>query len=105
MQHIDRVGEAHGIHDTECIALVVSDDFNDPSAAKPPQRFGVGMFAALLRDIKSLAHSILDGLWKRAEIDPAGSHPDQRFEGRRFGHPKTAYSDITIIVSRCRVRR
>ena len=60
------------------VTAMIPDYLHDSSTAEAAMRFRVVVLAATLRNVQGIAHVILDGLGKRAQILTARTYPDHR---------------------------
>ena len=86
MQHVDRLGEAHGVDCAERISVEVVHDFQHAGIAEPFQRLCIGRLATDLRLPQRATDSPPRFLGEAAQVLLAASDPPHRlglvFTGR-----------------------
>src|SRR5260370_5330981 len=95
MQDIYPPRQADRVHGAISIARVVFYDLQDACAAEAPERLGIGVLSATLRDVEGVANRVLYIFWKGTEVCPGASNPNHRLDAGRCRHfhimPKRAY--------------
>lgn len=76
MQNVDGFDKPNRVYGAVGVAVVVFNDFQDSRTVKASKRLGIGMFAAILGNLKRRADSLPNRPRKLPQVVTAGPNPD-----------------------------
>lgn len=78
VENVNGITEAQCVDRAESVAMKVFDDLQYACMTEAPERFGLRMLTAGLREVKGIAERVLYFRRHCDEVLPAAGHPEKR---------------------------